>query len=226
VRGAASVLAATLVAGAAQAADADLGRRCAASVDSGDYRICEQAAAAAPTNLAVRRAFARALLIGGANNRAVFEYDRVARMAPDDSQAHFDLAAVLGALNYFEDAEAPLARALELRPDFSDAHRLAVILYQHLRRWDEALAHCRILAAQGDSTAMFDISIAYELGRGAPQSQAEALAWLVKAAEAGHVGAADRLTDIYLEGLMGVPQDEAEGLAWAARARLARQQLR
>jgi TPR repeat protein len=224
VRRWALALAATLAAGAAQA-DADLGLRCVAEAESGNYRLCEQAAAAAPQDVRVRRAFARALLIGGAENRAVFEYDHVARLAPNDAQAHFDLAAALGALNYFEDAERPLERALALKPDFDDAHRLAVILHQRFKRWDRVLAHSRTLADRGDSAAMFDVSLAYEFGRGAPQSNAEAIAWLVKAAEAGHVGAADRLTHIYLEGLLGAPRDEPTALAWAAKARQARQRL-
>jgi TPR repeat protein len=224
VRRAALALAATLSAGAAHA-DADLGLRCVAEAESGNYRLCEQAAAAAPTDVRVRRAFARALLIGGAENRAVFEYDHVARLAPNDARAHFDLAAALGSLNYFEDAERPLERALALQPDFDDAHRLAVILHQRFKRWDRVLAHSQTLAGRGDSAAMFDVSLAYEFGRGAPQSDAEALAWLTKAAEAGHVGAADRLTHIHLEGLLGAPRDETTALAWAAKARQARQRL-
>lgn len=218
-------LAAALLAGSAEAADSELGRRCVAEAESGNYRLCEQAAAAAPTDVGVRRAFARALLTGGAENRAVFEYDHVTRLAPDDARAHFDLAAALSALNYYEDAERPLERALELQPDFGDAHRLAVIVHQRAKRWERALRHSLTLAEAGDSTAMLDVSLAYELGRGAPRSEGDALAWLQKAAEAGHVGAADRLVHIHLEGLLGAPADEQAAFAWAARARKARRQL-
>jgi TPR repeat protein len=224
VRRAALALAAALAAGAAQA-DSDLGLRCIAEAESGNHRLCEQATAAAPADLRVRRAFARALIIGGEENRAVLEYDHVARLSPTEPQAHFDLAAALVALDFHEDAERPLERALKLKPDFDDAHRLAVILHQRAKRWDRALGHSLKLAATGDSAAMFDVSLAYEFGRGAPQSQAEALAWLTKAAEAGHVGAADRLTHIHLEGLLGAAPDERAALAWAAKARRARQQL-
>ncbi len=206
MRRAALALAAALAAGAASA-DSDLGLRCVAEAESGNYRLCEEATTAQPADLRVRRAFARALIIGGQENRAVFEYDHVARLSPDDPLAHFELAAALGALNYYEDAERPLERALTLRPDFEDAHRLAVILHQRSKRWDRALGHSLKLAATGDSAAMLDVSLAYEFGRGAPQSQSEALAWLTKAAEAGHIGAADRLTHIYLEGLLGAAPD-------------------
>lgn len=132
---------------------------------------------------------------------------------------------MLGALDYFEDAERPLERALALNPDYEDAHRLAVILHQRLKRWDRALAHALRLAEAGDSAAMHDVSLAYEFGRGAPRSEAQALEWLVRAAEAGHVGAADRLSQIYLEGLLGVAADETQALAWAAKAREARRRL-
>lgn len=225
MRRAALALAAAAALMAGPAVADDLGLRCVAQAESGNYRLCEQAAAAAPQDVRVRRAFARALLIGGATNRAVFEYDHVTRLAPDDPQAHFDLAAALGALDFFEDAEQPLERALALKPDFHDAHRLAVILHQRLKRWDRALSHSLVLAEAGDSTAMHDVSLAYEFGRGTAQSDSEALAWLVRAAEAGHVGAADRLTHIYLEGLLGVRPDEQAALAWAAKARAARQEL-
>jgi len=207
---------------AATPAAADLGPRCIAEAERGNHRLCEQAVEAAPGDLRIRRAFARALLVGGAENRAVLEYDEVARRAPDDPQAHFDLAAALGALNYYEDAERPLERALALRPDFEDAHRLAVLMHQRLKRWDRALQHSLRLAEGGDTSAMHDVSVAYEFGRGVEANQAAALNWLVRAGEAGHVGALDRLTHIYLEGLLGVASDEKAALAWAAKAREAR----
>ena len=224
MRGCALAVAALLAAGGAQA-QSELGLRCLAEAESGNHRLCEQAAAAAPDDLQVRRAFARALLIGGAENRSVFEFDEVARLAPADPRAHFDLAAALIALNYHEDAERPLERTLALDPGFQDALRLAVILNERFKRWEQAVAHSSKLAAAGDSIAMADLATAHELGRGTERSEAQALAWLVKAAEAGHVGAADRLTHIYLEGLLGAPRDEAAGLAWAARAREARLRL-
>ena len=207
---------------AAPSAEADLGQRCIAEAESGNHRLCEQAVEATPGDLRVRRAFARALLVGGAENRAVLEYDELARRAPDDAQAHFDLAAALGALNYYEDAERPLERALALKPDFDDAHRLAVLMNERLKRWDRALQHSLRLAEAGDTAAMHDVAVAYEFGRGVERSQAAALDWLVRAGEAGHVGALDRLTHIYLEGLLGVASDEKAALAWAAKAREAR----
>jgi TPR repeat protein len=220
MRAALGALAALL--SAAAPAAADMGLRCIAEAESGNHRLCEQAVRAAPNDLRVRRAFARALLIGGAENRAVLEYDEVARRAPNDPQAHFDLAATLGALNYYEDAERPLERALALKPDYEDAHRLAVLMNERLRRWERALRHSLRLAESGDTAAMHDVSLAYELGRGAPQSHATALLWLERAGEGGHVGALDRLTNIYLEGLLGVAADERAALAWAANARRAR----
>lgn len=207
---------------AAHPALADIGLRCIAEAESGNHRLCEQAVQAAPDDLRVRRAFARALLIGGAEKRAVLEFDDLARRAPNDPQAHFDLAAALGALNHYEDAERPLERALALKPDFEDAHRLAVLMNERLKRWERALQHSLRLAEGGDTAAMHDVAVAYEFGRGVAQSHATALTWLKRAGEAGHVGALDRLTQIYLEGLLGVASDEKTALAWAAKAREAR----
>lgn len=207
------------------AAGDDVSARCLDQGDRGDYRLCERAVAAHPEDLRLRRALARALLVGGAEKRAVLEYDRVAQLAPDSAEAQFELAVALGALDHFEDAERPLERALALKPDYADAHRLAVILHQRLQRWERALPHALRLAEAGDPLAMHDVALAYEFGRGAPRDEALALTWLGRAAEAGHVGAADRLTQIYLEGLLGVPPDEAQALAWAAKARQARRGL-
>jgi len=57
--------------------------------------------------------------------------------------------------------------------------------------WDAAIAEWRVPAQQGDADAMFNLAQAYRLGRGVPQDQATAESYYLRAAQAGHLRAAD-----------------------------------
>jgi predicted O-linked N-acetylglucosamine transferase (SPINDLY family) len=63
-------------------------------------------------------------------------FRRAARLDPDDSRIHADIATVCILQNRHDDAEAPLARALELEP----GHPYALCVYTHIRQrhcdWD------------------------------------------------------------------------------------------
>ena len=60
----------------------------------------------------------------------------------------------------------------------------------------------------------------YELGRGVPQDDAEAVKWYRKATEQGHAEAQYILGVMYAEGRQGVPQDYAEAVKWWRKAAL------
>jgi TPR repeat protein len=53
----------------------------------------------------------------------------------------------------------------------------------------------------------------YTYGRGVPQDNARAVAWLRKAAEQGNAEGEGRLGEMYVNG-QGVPQDYAQAIAW------------
>jgi TPR repeat protein len=53
----------------------------------------------------------------------------------------------------------------------------------------------------------------YTDGRGVPQDNARAVAWLRKAAEQGNAEGEGRLVEMYVDG-QGVPQDYAQAIAW------------
>ena len=61
--------------------------------------------------------------------------------------------------------------------------------------------------------AQFNLGVIYATGQGAPEDDAEAVFWLRKAAEQGHVVAQYNLGQMYANG-DGVPEDRVEAYAW------------
>ncbi len=198
--------------------------RCLAEAQDGNWRNCEIALALAQDDLALRRALGRALMIGGEYERAVQTYEKIVADHPERADSHYELAGVLGSLNRFVEAEGPVLRALELLPDHRKALQLAAIVYNHMRQPERALPYTRRLAERGDRLAMFDLARYYERGTGVAADPGKAFAWFRRAAEAGHVGAMDRMTVIHLEGGLSQPVDREKGAQWAARARAARRE--
>ncbi len=70
-------------------------------------------------------------------------------------------------------------------------------------------------AAQGDADAQYLQGVAYHLGSGVPQSDAEAVKWFRKSAEQGNARAQTVLAECYAAG-QGVPQDPVEAYQWAS----------
>ncbi len=62
-----------------------------------------------------------------------------------------------------------------------------------------------------------NLGACYELGRGVPQSQAQAVAWYRRAADQGEARAQANLGHAYARG-RGVAQDHAQAAAWYRRA--------
>ena len=63
----------------------------------------------------------------------------------------------------------------------------------------------------------YNLGVMYFTGRGVPQNDAEAVAWLRQAAEQGHANAQFNLGVMYFNG-RGVPQDFTEAIAWHRQA--------
>ena len=80
-----------------------------------------------------------------------------------------------------------------------------------------ALAGFRILAAQGDAPAQFNLGLMYDNGQGVPQDYTEAAKWYRRAAAQGDAPAQFNLGVMYGNG-EGVPQDYAEAAKWYRRA--------
>ena len=80
-------------------------------------------------------------------------------------------------------------------------------------QYDADMAHLRLLAEQGDSTAQSMLGVFYASGEGVPQSDAEALKWLRLAADQGDATAQGFLASMYARG-QGVPQNDGEAVKW------------
>ena len=213
--------AAVLAAGAATAAE-NAATQCLREANDGNIAACERAVAADPDDSALRRRLALSMIVAGAAERAIDVYREAARLAPDDAEAHYDLAVALGTLNRFPEAVAPIERALALKPDNLRYERLADIVYGRVGAHDKLFRVTLREAEQGDRIAMYEVALLYAEGTGVTADDRQALDWMKRAAEHDHVGAMDRLIEVYLEGKLGQRIDPAEAELWAAKARAAR----
>jgi len=65
-------------------------------------------------------------------------FQKSVQMAPQDPEAHINLANALRELGRLEEAEASYRKAIVLRPDFAEAHSNLGVTLQELHRLDEA----------------------------------------------------------------------------------------
>ena len=72
-------------------------------------------------------------------------------------------------------------------------------------------------AEKGDAEAQFKLGVAYDIGKGVPKDEAEAVKWYRKAADQGNVGGQFGLGMAYANG-QGVAKDEAESVKWFRKA--------
>jgi TPR repeat protein len=82
----------------------------------------------------------------------------------------------------------------------------------------ESPASFREAAERGDAEAQFKLGMAYLIGLGVKQDEAEAVKWFKKAAEQRYAEAQFVLGMMYEEGKGGVKQDEAEAVKWYRKA--------
>ena len=71
----------------------------------------------------------------------------------------------------------------------------------------------RQTAEQGDAETQNKLGLMYDLGRGVPEDEAEAVKWFRKAAEQGHSKSQCSLGVMYQYG-RGVSQSDIEAYAW------------
>ena len=79
------------------------------------------------------------------------------------------------------------------------------------------VAAIRARANKGVADAQNTLGIMYELGRGVPQSDTEAVNWYRKVAEQGYAYGQVNLGMMYANG-RSVPQDDTEAIAWFRKA--------
>lgn len=179
---------------------------------------CTKALEAAPKDLALRRALARAHMDVGDGMGGTGEYGAIAQERPDDPQAWFDYAAALATDYRFAESAVAVERALKLRPNHFESNKIAIIAYERMGRHADAYAANLRLAAMGDAIGMYDAAEALIEGRGVEADPPAAVQWFRRAAEAGHFGAMAMLAKIYAEGLYGQPKDPAQSADWAKKA--------
>jgi TPR repeat protein len=213
---------ALLLAAASAVAEENAAVHCLREANDGNIGACERAVAANPDDTVLRRRLALSMIVAGAAERSIDVYREAIRRAPDDAEAQYDLAAALGTLNRFPEAVAPIERALALEPDEPRYQRLADIVYWRVGAHDKLFRVTLREAERGDRIAMYEIALLYAEGIGVAADDGAALGWMKRAAERDHVGAMDRLSEVYLEGKLGQKVDPSEAEAWAAKARAAR----
>ena len=210
------------VAAAAEKAPESAAAQCIREANDGNIGACERAVAEHPNDLALKRRYALSLIVSGAPWHAIEIYREVAARSQDDAEAQFDYAAGLGTVNRFPDAIAPIERALALKPDEPRYERLADIIYERTGKHEKLFQVTLREAHQGDRIAMYEIGLFYADGVGVKRDDMKALDWLERAAARDHVGAMDRLAEVYLEGKLGQPIDLTQAETWAAKAKAAR----
>ena len=86
---------------------------------------------------------------------------------------------------------------------------------------DEALAYYRKAALQGNADGEFGLGKMYGAGEGVKRDNAEALKWLARSAERGHVLATKVLAEAYIKGELGLDDSRrsgADALRWIRSA--------
>ena len=218
----AGALALSGAAPAAEKAPESAAAQCVREANDGNIGACARAVAEHPEDLALKRRYALSLIVSGAPFHAIEVYREVAARAQDDAEAQFDYAAGLGTVNRFPDAIAPIERALALKPDEPRYERLADIIYERTGKHDKLFQVTLREAQQGDRIAMYETGLFYADGVGVKRDDDKALHWLMRAAARDHVGAMDRLAEVYLEGKLGQKVDFTQAESWAAKAKAAR----
>jgi TPR repeat protein len=211
-----------LLAAPVLAQERSLAERCAAGAPAGDFRTCAAAVEAAPLDAAIRRLYAQSLAKAADYDGAVRQYGEITRIAPGDGRAFYEYAWMLAFVRRYAEAVEPIERSMRLQPTHIESIRAATIIYQLTKRHADVLRVTLAGAQLGDPVSMFDLFDCYAEGRGTAKDDNQAFAWLVKAAESGHVTAMDRLVDIFLNGGLGRSPDGGKAEEWATKARLAR----
>ncbi|NIP39093.1 MAG: tetratricopeptide repeat protein [Candidatus Dadabacteria bacterium] len=75
--------------------------------------------------------------------QALEEIDVAEQMDPKDPEVHLIRGIILFAIQDLEGAEKSYKKAIELKPEYSEAHFNICGLFLNLERYDQAIAHCK-----------------------------------------------------------------------------------
>ena len=156
----------------------------------------------------------RALYVAGRYDPAIEQYRAAADMAPDDARAQLELAGSLASLKRYDEAVEPIRHAMRLNSDDIMIYRVAAIIFRQMGWPNLALDANKRSAELGDRLAIYELSQMYSLGIGIERDPDEAVKWLTKAAESGHVAAMDQMVRVYLQGELGQSVDHAKAEQW------------
>jgi TPR repeat protein len=191
---------------------------CARTAKDGNVEACRAAVAADRRDLTNRENLALAYLSLGDDEDCFQTHAEIVALAPDEGHSHFAYAAALTTFGRYDDAVPFIRTALQLSPDDLTTVQLAALLFEMTSHNDEAVAAFHRGAELGDALLMYDLALAYARGLDGAPDRVAAREWFERAAQAGHVTAMLRVSDMYRNG-DGVPVDLARAEQWAARAR-------
>ena len=136
----------------------------------------------AQSEVEAMRVFALGLVRAGRYDAAVEAYRTLAQQLPDDARAHADLAGTLAWLRRYAEAEQPARRAARLDPEQAEVHALLASVLFNLGQERDALRATMRGAELGDATAMWELYVCYERGRGTEVDPERGLEWAERAA--------------------------------------------
>ena len=192
-------------------------RRCFENRGAAALRHCEHLADQRRDDYRVQRRKAFLYVEVNRYREAFAALENIARRWPNDWRAHYDLANAYSFVRAYKRAIPPIERSLKLAPRNREVLMLANTIYG-VRNRDRAAFRAALAAARlGDRVGMFVTSYRYEDGIGTKKDIKSAWSWLFRAAEAGHIAAMERVTQIYLEGGLGVAADDRKAEAWALK---------
>jgi tetratricopeptide (TPR) repeat protein len=191
--------------------------RCATGAVHADVAACEEALAANPDDVELRRFLAISLTQAARYVESIAAFREVVTRRPDDWKAHFDLANGLGYIRRYAEAVDPIEAAIRLGPKEITVYQAATVIYSRLRRYDDAMKITRRAADLGDPVSMYDM---YRFNRycfGTIADEPKAFEWLSRAAESGHITAMDELAEVHTMGLLGRAVDTRTADTWKMR---------
>jgi len=200
----------------------DWAQRCTRDVEKGNVEACQKAVKDDPKNPVLRRHYARAMSFRGLYQSAIDQYRLITTIRPAEARSWYDYGYMLAFARRYKEAVVPLEKAVKINPSYIAALRILAISYAKEKRAAQVFRVTLSMARLGDRIAMFETSIFFQEAYGVGRDAIKAHQWLVKAAEAGHIGAMDRLVRVYQNGQLGQARSDRKAEFWATQARRAR----